>query len=1761
MTWLSSASNGVTVPTAATRSMAAFWHGLGLDAEPVAELGRGAHTAVYRIRRDGVDYALKVLQGSPADRERMAAAFSREAALLARVDHPGVPKVFDAGIAAGYPYLVQELLEGRTLTALLEDAALPEDRVVALAADGAAALAAAHRAGLVHRDIKPDNIVITGEGRARLVDFGLAAAGDRVLTGDAAVGTFHYSAPEQTGMLNRPVDRRADLYAFGVVLFQAATGVLPFVSGNVGELIAMHANLPAPDPRSLRPELSSGFAEMIRRLLAKDPDDRFATADELLTVLARLAPEVVPPTPHAAARSALAGRSAEQAALAARWARARAGTGGVVLLSGAPGSGKTSLARELAAAARAGGALVMSGKCDPDSSLPLAALRAAVEERLGAIAALAPEARAAAVDRLRTAAGAGASLLRSLSPLLGVLLDAPELDAEGRHEQFAGAVALFLAALPGETGGLLILDDVQWLDGSSLAVLRRLAEELADVPLLVVATARDDEASRAGGERFDDALGATVDLRIPVGPLDDAGTAALISSYLAGSTVGPEVIAELSARGRGNPFTILEYLHSLVDAGALRPHWGAWRLDTDLLREIDLPADVLDLVIARIDGVGEHVRSVLAVAAAIGTVVPTGLLAEVIGAEPAVALAEAAEHGLVQPHADGYAFVHDRIREALLAAVDADRLRALHQRIATVLDSAEHTGPAAVYATARHYGAGETDRNPERVFATGWAAGRLALAENAPDTALAFLETAQDAAERAGIEPDSRFRETFGVAYWSTGRIEPARRQLEAGLDRETDPVRRAALLLQLAHVLRTSWELSRSIACGRQGLAELGVPVPENPVLLGLSTARIMLRWLARGTRAPAASPATGETAERLLLRLMLIRAVASAASLGLKNNLVVAFTLQAEPFAHRLGATSGFAEHLSMIGTVAGPLRLGRRRDRIYRQAKELATALGDPKAYGYAVWFEAFSKLLGGESLIGEWADVSETQRRWLEVDYYTNILLIRCRNLVQRGYAADALTWHDQGRSRISQATADTFPSFGIVAGMSRALLGETGDDASAFAARCAEPLDAGHAVQFILGATQISLEQDELGEPFEQAAAAFDRLALPISAIFVEYRMIYAYLAYGRLTQLQRATDPADRRERLAAAEAAVRALERAAAKTGPGAGPLMLALLRGYATVAAASLLQLRGRPEEALARLARDGVDLVRLDAPLVEYEAARVRSRALAALGDDVLAGRQANAALALAAEHRWARRARWVRSEFGPVLAGSRGTVGTGYAGHAPTSATDPHRRRLEALQQVSTAAAKVLDPRQLARVALDETLRILGAERAMLFLADEPDGRLRPDLGRDAGGADLSELTGYSSTLVDRVAADRRPVVVTGSEEGAALGSQSAVVYGLRSIVVAPLELEERLIGVVYLDSRVAKGVFTDADIDILTAVTSHIAVSLETARAAQLELAVQVANEQRDTAELLRGSMTELSATFDPGRVLEKLLDVLARTLPADRLHLLHRDGSQVTALHRGAGRGTAADPSALLTAMPAGHGDLRSAPAAVATLLDGAAGWLAVPIRTHGHGDGLLIAGSADPDGFTQTHRDVTAAIVGQGSAAYDSARLFTRVQQLATTDGLTGAYNRRHFATLAAPQVEIAKRNCRPLAAMMVDIDHFKRINDTYGHATGDEVIRAVAQVLRGHLREPDVFCRYGGEEFAAVLSEVHGDPLEIGERLRAAVAGLGVPADGDRVRFTVSIGISELKIDDTLDSLLDRADQALYQAKRSGRNRVQPG
>ena len=179
--------------------------------------------------------------------------------------------------------------------------------------------------------------------------------------------------------------------------------------------------------------------------------------------------------------------------------------------------------------------------------------------------------------------------------------------------------------------------------------------------------------------------------------------------------------------------------------------------------------------------------------------------------------------------------------------------------------------------------------------------------------------------------------------------------------------------------------------------------------------------------------------------------------------------------------------------------------------------------------------------------------------------------------------------------------------------------------------------------------------------------------------------------------------------------------------------------------------------------------------------------------------------------------------------------------------------------------------------------------------------------------------------------------------------------------------------------------------------------------------------------------------------------------------------------------------------------------------------------------------------------------------LASHAAIALDNARLFSEVQQLATTDSLTGIFNRRHFFALARGEVERSRRYQYPLSLIMLDIDHFKQVNDTYGHATGDMILQQIAQRCRKNLRETDIFGRYGGEEFVVLLplTDLENARL-VAERLRLEAAEVGREANVEGV--TISLGVAAMSgSGEDPESLLGKADQALYAAKQAGRNRVE--
>ena len=264
-------------------------------------LGSGGMAEVF-LARDGVldrDVALKVLRGQYAGDEEFYERFRREATSAAGLSHPNIVQVYDRGEAPdGTCYIAMEYVSGGTLKERLDERGPMEpERALAVAGQVAEALWAAHERGVIHRDIKPQNILITDMGHLKVTDFGIARAASAatISATNAVFGTAGYLSPEQA--LGEPATPRSDLYSLGIVLYELLTGVVPYRADNPVAVCMKHVTEPLTPPRRLDPTIPEAVDALVVKLLAKDPADRPASATELLDDIEGVRRGAPPPAP------------------------------------------------------------------------------------------------------------------------------------------------------------------------------------------------------------------------------------------------------------------------------------------------------------------------------------------------------------------------------------------------------------------------------------------------------------------------------------------------------------------------------------------------------------------------------------------------------------------------------------------------------------------------------------------------------------------------------------------------------------------------------------------------------------------------------------------------------------------------------------------------------------------------------------------------------------------------------------------------------------------------------------------------------------------------------------------------------------------------------------------------------------------------------------------------------------------------------------------------------------------------------------------------------------------------------------------------------------------------------------------------------------------------------------------------------------------------------------------------------------------------
>lgn len=627
--------------------------------------------------------------------------FLKEIRITANLQHPHILPLFDSGQADSLLYYVMPYVAGETLKEKLDrERRLEIEESIGIGKSVAAALHYAHQQNVVHRDIKPENVMLSG-GLPLVADFGIAGAlessgvVDGMTRRGTAIGTPGYSSPEQAA--GDPVDGRGDVYALGCLMYEMMTGEPPYMAQSARALLVKILMDPVPSPRRLREEISEQIDATIRRALAKEPEDRFATAAEMATAMTggttmivqvKEALSIAP-----ADRTSFVARDQERSELLAALDDAVQGHGSLVLIAGQPGVGKTRLAEEILLEAQRRELLCFIGHAyEGEGTVPYTPFVETLEYAARAI----PE------ELFREALGDSASEVARIMPKLRTIIpDIPpaiDLPLEQQRRYLFNSYREFVERGTRVSPIVILLDDLQWADESSLLLLEHLAQHVPTQRLLIIGTYRDleSEISPALARTLANLTRQRLAKRITVAPFGEAAVGNLVAA-LGGENPPKALTKTIFRETEGNAFFVEEVFRDLAAQGELFDADGRW-LDDIAVEQLDVPEGVRLVLGRRLDRVGGDVQKVLTACGVVGRAFGHGMIEalDIVSPDALVdALEEAETAHLIESSTAGrdtrYRFSNQLIRTTLVGRLTVPRRRQLHKRIAR--------GMETVYAT------------------------------------------------------------------------------------------------------------------------------------------------------------------------------------------------------------------------------------------------------------------------------------------------------------------------------------------------------------------------------------------------------------------------------------------------------------------------------------------------------------------------------------------------------------------------------------------------------------------------------------------------------------------------------------------------------------------------------------------------------------------------------------------------------------------------------------------------------------------------------------------------------------------------------------------------------------------------------------------------------------------------------------------------------------------------------------------------------
>lgn len=904
--------------------------------------------------------------------ERRLDKVRHEFELLQELQGPSIIKVEGLVPFGGSLGLLMERWGVSSLDKVLARGPIPLGKTLCIAAKLARVLGTVHKAAIIHRDVKPHNVLVNEDlDELRLIDFGIGVRRSTYVAQDAPPdalsGTLAYMAPEQTGRMNRAVDARADLYALGATMYQMLTAELPFEGTDLAELIHAHlARTPiAPHERAPNARIPTVLSAIVAKLMEKSPEHRYQTAGGVAYDLERAlhqwaqAGEIVDfplgthDWPDKIRRcSRLFGREQETALLEEAYSRIGAGAAEIVFVTGASGVGKSALVRALSDRVRASRGVFARGKFDElQRGTPYLGISEAFRAIITRKLAASNEEIAYWKEIWQEAAGVNGRLLVDMIPELAAILgETPPLVDVGPIEaknRFRHTLQCFLRATATEACPLvLFMDDLQWADSGSIALLQEVFADRSCGHLLLCGTYRDNEVFEGHEVHLLRKAAEEGEHRVQSLHLDPLGIEALSDMLADILELHCSEVSSLASvtksKTDGSPFFVEQFLRALHEDRLLTrdSETGQWSWEVAKIERAHVTDNVASLLSQNLNTLSVPARRVLSTAACIGSSFELRLLVavdELAPEERNAAIEELLREGLIVHSAEmtprGYVLVHDRIRQAAYDVLDDEKRVAIHYALARAAGRiwGEAMGDAELFAMLHHV---LRSTSLLSSFEEMQQAASLCLrAGERAKAAAAHVQATQFLRSGLGLLGNSAWTHDFALTYelhrmlaeteWLRGNPKIGHALFEQCWNRARDRKERARIVTTWVMLLTVEGQYIEAIERAIPILAELDVALPTRtddmqPFLvakLGRIAPTLMQTSLDDLAAWPRCADPDAEMANALLVRVSL------AAVFGRPELFpILAFAAVDHTLTHGISTTSAGASGAGAIIAVMG-------------------------------------------------------------------------------------------------------------------------------------------------------------------------------------------------------------------------------------------------------------------------------------------------------------------------------------------------------------------------------------------------------------------------------------------------------------------------------------------------------------------------------------------------------------------------------------------------------------------------------------------------------------------------------------------------------------------------------------------------------------------------------------------------------------------------------------------------------------------------